>query len=590
MNIMKKLIILLLGIGLFVSCQEDFKDLNQDPNIVDEPPIEAVFTYVEKKLGDYKGSEWYWDNHQIMEWTQYVSGDDGNANDINTLEPRGGKYGTYFTEIFAHLVEIRRQISLKPETEQPFYSKLEALTYIVQAYHGLRVTDLFGSIPYQEAALGRYVGLLNPVYDEQSTLYNLWISELNNAITLLDREQSLDIDMGAADFIYGGDWEKWIKCANAIKLRIALRLESQDLNRAKAIIGEVVTDGRLFESTGDEFTFFISLNWRGTGGATMDWKGRLWAAKPMVDFMKKNIDPRLRIYYEPNGYHQATLDAIAADPSAEIPPVIDVDNDNAVLYTTADGEDVLGYRFIGAPVDRNDPNKDDYVYIENPGSVGINATQLSKYNQRLLMNVNKNYGDGRGLGAYVDVLLSYAEVCFMMSEFNLKGYTTAGDAEDWYNKGVRASIETYNMIAMNGQLDFKISGKSYPYLPVSGAEIDAYLATADVMFDGVNDLEKVYIQQHLNFYRMPDEGWMLAMRTGYPKFGSSLLARGMVDNPDLKFPRRMPTPDPGDLNRENWKAANAAQGLTDLDESPETLNAERLWWDLNNPAIGSGGN
>ena len=584
---MKKLIILLLCIGTFISCEQDFVEINQDPNVIDEPPVEAVFTYVLKTLGDYRGSEWYYDNHQIMEWAQYVSGDDGNANDINTLEPRGGKYGIYFTQVFSHLIEIRRQIELKPDNEQDFYIKLEALTNIVQVYHGLRVTDLYGSIPYQEAALGRYVGLLNPIYNDQSTLYDLWISELNAAISILDQSQESEIDLSEADFIYGGNWEKWIKCANAIKLRIALRLESQSLDKAKTIIGSVVTDGRLFESTDDEFTYFISENWRGTGGASMDWKGRLWASKPMVDFMKNTIDPRLRIFYEPNGYHQATLDAIAADPNAEIPAVIDTVNDNSVLYTTADGEDVLGYRFIGAPVDRNDPNKDDYVYIENPSSIGANATQLSKYNQRLLMNVNKNYGDGKGLGAYVDVFISYAEVCFMMAEFSLKGYATQ-DEQEWYAKGVRASIETYNMIAVNGQLDFKISGQSYPYLAVSNTEIDAYLLTPEVQFDDVNDLEKVYIQQHSNFYRMPDEGWILALRTGYPKFGSSLLARGYVDSPDLKFPRRMPTPDPGDLNRENWRSANQEQGLTDLDETPETLNAERLWWDLNNPNIGEG--
>ncbi|MEN8226796.1 MAG: SusD/RagB family nutrient-binding outer membrane lipoprotein [Bacteroidota bacterium] len=586
---MKKIIILLLGIGLFISCERDFLETNLDPNVIDEPPVEALFTYVEKTLGDYRASEWYWDNHQFMEWTQYVSGDDGNANDINTLEPRGGKYGIYYTAILPHLLEIRRQVEMKTESEQDFYLKLNALTYIVQVYHGVRVTDIFGSIPYQEAAQGRHEGLLNPVYDDQSTLFDLWISELNDAISMLDQNQEASVDLGKTDFIYGGDWEKWIKCANAIKLRIALRLESQDLDKAKSIISSVVTDGRLFEGMDDEFTYFISENWQGPYGGIgiMDWKGRLWASKPMVDFMKQTVDPRLRIYYEPNGYHQATLDSIANDPDNEIPPVIDIANDNAVLYTTAAGEDVLGYRFIGAPVDRNDPNVNDYAYIENPTSIGIDATQISKYNQRLFTNVLKDYGDGRGTGAYVDVFISYAEVCFMMSEFILKGYTS-GDAQEWYTKGVRASIETYNMIAVEGQLDMKISQQSYPYLPVSEAEIEAYLLTPEVAFDGANDLEKVYIQQHVNFYRVPDEGWMLALRTGYPKFGSSILARGYVDSPDLKFPRRMPTPDPGDLNRENWRAANQAQGLTDLSETPAILNAERLWWDLNNPAIGEG--
>ncbi len=587
---MKKLIIILSGLLILGGCDSNFNEINTDPNIINNPPLEAVFTYVEKRLGDYKGSEWYWDNHQFLLWAQYLSGDDGNANDINILQPRGGRYSVFYTDILSHLVEIRRQIGLKTEDEQAYYKKLTALTYIIQVFHGLRVTDIYGSIPYTEAALGRREGKLDPVYDTQSALYNNWINELNNAISVLDENQEASIDMSKADFIYHGDWDKWVKCANAIKLRIALRLENQDLDKAKSIISEVVSDGRLIESMDDEFTYYISDNWRGTFGASMDWKGRLWASKPMVDFMKKTVDPRLRIFFEPNGYHRATIDAINNDPNAEMPPVIDTLNDNQVLYTSPNGEEILGYRYIGAPVDRNDPNKNDYVYIENPTSVGINATQISKFNQRLLMNVTKNYGDGVGEGAYVDVFISQAEVAFMMAEFILKNYISgsAEEAEEWYMSGVKASLRTYSFIGEKGKLDFKISGVSYPYLPISADEIAAYLQKPEIQFDGTNDLEKVYIQEHLNFYRLPGEGWMFAMRTGYPKFGSSLLARGHVDDPDLKFPRRMPTPDPGDLNRENWRAANNGQGFTELDETPEVLNSQRLWWDLNNPAIGEG--
>jgi hypothetical protein len=61
-----------------------------------------------------------------------------------------------------------------------------------------------------------------------------------------------------------------------------------------------------------------------------------------------------------------------------------------------------------------------------------------------------------------------------------------------------------------------------------------------------------------------------------------------VDNPDLPWPRRMVTPDPGDLNRSNWRASHAKQGFSGLNESPEVLNAERVWWDKNNPNLGRG--
>ena len=232
----------------------------------------------------------------------------------------------------------------------------------------------------------------------------------------------------------------------------------------------------------------------------------------------------------------------------------------------------------------------DYNFANNRNAVGKSALQLSKYNQRLLMNTRFNYGEGNGIGAYVDVLLSYSEVCFMMSEFILKGYAQ-GDAEAWYEAGIRSSIETYDFIAQKGQLNMKIANTSYPYVPVQQSEVDAYLMQPNVAFDGANDLEKVYIQQYFNFYRLPEEGWVLARRTGFPSYSSTIFARGYVDNPEIPFPRRMPTPDPGDLNRPNWNSANDAQGFSSgYDESPEVLNAERLWWDENNPGIGTGSN
>ena len=502
------------------------------------------------------------------------------------LNPGEGNTVYFNNDLLPHLSEVRRLIDEQDESLQEFNKKLRAVTYIMQVYHALRVTDIYGAIPYSEAGKGRFESKLDPVYDQQESLYDIFLSELDEAMQVLSESLAEEVDLSQEDFIYRGDWSKWIKCANAIKLRIALRLESQDLAQAKTIISDVVSDGRIFESRDDEFTYFISDNWTGTGGATMDWKGRLWAAKPMVDFMKKTIDPRIRIFYEPNGFHQATLDDFVTTGN-DLPPLVDIVNDNQVLYTAADGEPIYGYRYIGGAASRLDPNVADYSYIDNPTSVGLNATQLSKYNQRLLMNTRKNYGDGTGEGAYVDVLISYAEVSLMMSEFILKGYTS-GDASEWYEKGIRASMETYDFIAEEGQLDFKIAEKSYPRVAISDAEIEAYLLTPEVVFDGANDLEKVYIQQHLNFYRLPDEGLVLGRRTGYPRFGSSLLAREQIDNPELKFPRRMPTPDPGDLNRENWSSSNSTQGFSNLDESPEVLNAQRMWWDLNNPELGEG--
>ena len=583
---MKKIMIIMLAMFAMASCTDDFQELNKDPNVA-EPPSEFILNYVLKNLGTYKGEEWYHENHQTMTWAQYLVQGQSNVGNIDQFLS-SPKYGTLHGTVINHLNEFRRQVSLMPDEDQELRKKMVAVSHVIQAYFALKVTDQYGSMPYTEAGLGRSEGKVDPKYDTQEEILNTLLDELDGAISVLGQSQTEEFDF-SGDFIYDGNWDSWIKCANAVKLRIATRFESQNVAKTKAIIAEVGTN--IFSSTDEQFVYDISQTqeWRGTTGADFEWKGTMWSPRPIVDFMKSSVDPRLRIFYQLNGYNQATLDDIAGK-SETVPEMVDVAGDNQVLYTAANGEDIMGYRYIGVPTHRQDPDVDKFNYADNPSNIGSNANMVSKYHKRLLQNCNQAYGGGRIDGKYVDVLISYSEECFLMAEFILKGYAT-GDAEEWYNKGVRASIDTYNKLGVDQNLVTITGGTTYNYVPVTETEITNYLATTEVAFDGVNNLEKVYVQTFLDFYRLPEEGWALSKRTGYPKFGSSVMARTPVDNSELKFPRRIPTPEPGDLNRANWEKANGDQGFAGLqDTNPAVLNSERLWWDKNNPAIGSGGN
>jgi hypothetical protein len=588
---MKKVFYILIGLVIFTGCDDDFAEFNTNPNI-GVPPPETLFTYVQKEMVTYKnGGEWYHENHQKMTWAQYLVQGRANDSDINTILP-GSKYSTFYLSVLNHLTEMRLQISQLSEDEQKFYQKMVAASDILQAFFTLRITDQYGDIPYSEAADGRREGKLDPNYDKQEAILLQLLDELNSAIQKMDENIANNYNFAPNDIAYQGDITKWIKCANAVKLRVATRLLSQNESKAQEIITSVVSDGRLFESEDDQFTFDLGGTYRGAPGADFEWKGVMWSAEPLVEFMKSTVDPRLRIFFEPNGYTQETIDAFP-DP-ATISPAVDIDNDVEVLYTTADGEDIMGYRYIGLPAYRNDPNinvPDYYQFQDQPNTVGPNATMLSKYNRRLLQECRFRYG---GLpepqGNYIDVMISYSEICFMMSEFILKGYTS-GDAANWYRKGMESSLRTYNMYGEKQDLIMRVANKEYPYLPISEDEISNYLNNPALQLNGTEDLEKVYIQQFLNFYRLPEEGWILSMRTGYPKYGSSLLARSATDDPEIPFPRRIPPPEPGDLNVAKWLQANTDQGFTSpRDETPSVLNSQRLWWDKNNPTIGSGGN
>src|SRR5690606_33810232 len=182
---------------------------------------------------------------------------------------------------------------------QKFYQKMVAASDILQAFSALRITDQYGDIPYSEAADGRREGKLDPNYDKQEAILMQLLDELNAAIQKLDENITNNFDFSYNDIVYQGDVTKWIKCDNTVKLRIATRLLGQNEAKAREIIGSVVSDGRLFESEDDQFTFDLGGTYRGAPGAGFEWKGVMWAAEPMIEFMKSTTDPRLRIFYEP---------------------------------------------------------------------------------------------------------------------------------------------------------------------------------------------------------------------------------------------------------------------------------------------------
>jgi hypothetical protein len=116
-------------------------------------------------------------------------------------------------------------------------------------------------------------------------------------------------------------------------------------------------------------------------------------------------------------------------------------------------------------------------------------------------------------------------------------------------------------------------------------EINAYLTNANVAFNGVNNLERIYIQQYLNLFRSPNEAFVFSRRTGYPKLSSTYYAREVFNE---VIPRRFWTADPGEVNRTNWRAALSDQGFTPNAQDVNTLNTQRVWYDKNAPAFGNG--
>lgn len=226
-----------LGTTLFtVSCTKDFGDINTNPSTAVNPDVKFLLTYSEDQLVAYVGNEWVWESfEQMMRFTQHYS-----SSPYELTTSVNSRYNAYYSNILPNLFEIRRQIDLKEDQQD--YAKMKAVTYIIQALHGIKVTDMNGSIPYSEAGQGRYDGNYSPAFDTQETLFTTWLNELDGAIATLSAASTpTEKTYGNSDVLYKGDWTKWIKLANTLKLRIAARYENQDATKTSAIVAQVLS-------------------------------------------------------------------------------------------------------------------------------------------------------------------------------------------------------------------------------------------------------------------------------------------------------------------------------------------------------------
>jgi len=562
-SIAVSLMIILSGI---ISCRKNFGDINTDPSVVITPDIGFLLTYAEDKLVTYQYTEWIWESmEQLMRFTQHLTTDPYELTTNVNL-----RYATFYQEILPNLFEIRKQISALPDSAN--YQKAAALTYVVQVLHGLKVTDMNGSIPYLDAAKGRSDKNFSPQYQTQQELFDTWLAELDNSISVLSNSSlESQIEYGNSDVYYKGDWTKWIKLANSLKLRIAARLENNDNARTQQIFQEVMMDATGPITDMEDQLSYQSVDYLPFGiGGEISYRSQRFGTTSLIDFMKKVEDPRLPIYFEKNGLQGSYQDTLAKYGEA--------------LPSFIDPSDPL-IEFQGGPADFT-TNADRASYIRNAFQVGTTDPGNSVTNYFLISPVNRlffspkfNLPDG---GEYKDVIVSAAEVCLQIAEFIEKGYAggidTRGTVSDWYNQGITNSIKSMNEIAV-------VAASSTGFSGSGDDEISTYLAGPNVTLDGTNDLERIYAQEHLNFYRNPNEAYVFVRRTGYPKTTSAYFPRETFNE---TIPRRFWTIDPGETNRPNWEAAMAEQGFTPNAQDLPALSTQRIWYDTNAPAFGQG--
>jgi len=595
--------------------KQKFGDLNSDPSTISKPYLRFSVTTAIDQMYSNDYTTWFYNNFQyIYPWAQVTTMQGGNNSDFVNMGASAGfnLYGKLFTQT----LDVRSTIDKMTDAEKSTYQAMKALTYATQIFPAIHNTDNSGSLVYSEAGLAPYTNppLLTPVLDNQKALFTTWLKELDGAIAILTTAKD-QVSMGNQDVIYGGDYSKWAKFCNLLKLKIAARLINQDRPLALKIAGEVgASSAGYMDGLGDDFVYQKGTKYYGSGEGM--WIG--YASKNLVDFMVGNADPRLRFIFEKDQFNGEVIQAFL-DAGKALPPYVEkyanIDANKKFTGWKSPGEPWVRYHGVPlSPDATQDPANGIYFNqgVLNMLSVGTTTktyASTSLYSQKMV-RTSYDFTYPTKLGGRVielkdndpglNVLLgSSAETNLYLAEFKLLGANLTKSAQEYFNKGVQLSVERMDALAKNNQMPYYNSDPVYTNADEATAgatklksdEIATLLAKpiCNLSTDG---LEKVYIQQYINFMNTPGDVWSTVRRSGIPKKGSSYLAWEKITTSgvEMTIPRRFVINTPGKdlLNYANIMASIAEQGVTPAVWDPIKLNTERLWFDKTNPQYGDG--
>ncbi len=626
-----------LALGLCTAClaltmgcsESDYADINTDPSKVTKGDPIFLFTQAQVEYQPFDYLLWFYDGAYTSKFVQAYT-PAASFNDLFNKMAELGGVGSQSIKVKLYENEINSVLSSMPADKAAQYTHLSAMANALSVYMALFDTDLFGSRPYSEAARARLDGTLTPKYDSQPQLFDQWLKELDADLEKL-KVTTTQIAVGNSDLAYNGDAAKWVKFINGIKLKIAVRLLHQDKARAIKIAEEVgAADANVMKDITDDYVYN-----KGTGGdggnntyGTDNSVNLGVSSKNVINFMRRNKDPRMLVMFTKNDFNseviQAFFDAQArGDNNCAIPKYI-LDQVN---YTTdakghkhfvswkGDGEPWVRYHGLPIGIKLSDDAQytgDNNYFVATrwkvtDGDKSKTYSPLSYFNEELVRGrvdytfptapKGKVVQDVEDNPLY-EMTLSAAEMNLYLAEFKLLGANLPRAAADYFKTGVEASALAYNRMATLNKIPYYDKAhcndpKDEPVTYDSTA-IKTMMTNPDYQLTGNRDadLEKVYIQLYLHFYYQPLEQFVTARRSGVPKVGSTLIP-WVALKPSKDIPRRfyIAQPELSDKMRAIIEAAMREQGFSFTDgQTPDVLNAERVWYDKGAPNFGEGPN
>jgi hypothetical protein len=216
------------------------------------------------------------------------------GTNFGTFNPSSGWIEYSFNKLFSGF--YANYFKVAEVTEKKGY--IYAWANIVRVAVMLRVVDTYGPIPYSMMGDGN----LMVSYDEEQAVYRLMITDLSNSIDALtdfiNESQGRANPLAEYDLVYKGDFNKWVKLAHSLKLRMAVRIAHVDPAYARQMMAEALSGAGPIEDNADN-AFLPTTDNPYLKSAT-NW-GDVAINATLTAYMNGFNDPRRAAYMTPTG-------------------------------------------------------------------------------------------------------------------------------------------------------------------------------------------------------------------------------------------------------------------------------------------------
>lgn len=533
-SIIKYTLIGAFTMSLATACTNSFEDINTNPNEAHDKDMEkdnlstgAFFTQMQNNVVLYKdGAGNESSDYQVCQglshdlYSGYIGPTGTWASGSHNGTYKMTWYEQMFTKPFSRVMPAWQ--SLVKAAEKGNQPEIKALADIIKVEAMHRVTDTYGPIPY----INYGSGSLGTAFDSQQEVYKKFFAEIDDAIDVLTPLASAGATlMQDYDNVYDGSVKNWVKFANTLRLRLAIRVAYADAalarTEAEKSINNVI--------------------------------GVIEAVDEHAELLHSKLN-----YYHPNYDMQETFNAGEIRMSAAMDSYMNGYNDprrTAYFKTAADDG---GYHGVRCGTGNISSKVSAYA-----------GAKISK------LNIDKT--------TTPIVWMTAAESYFLRAEGALRGWNMGGTAQHFYEAGVKISFQEAGVSGADNYLaNDELTPAAYEDKTGDGndaASPSSITIAWDESAGFEKNLERIITQKWIAMYPDGPEGWSEFRRTGYPKLFPVVRndSNGKIST-SVQI-RRLPYPQSEYTT--NSAAVNSAVSVLNGESNNGTGDngGTTLWWD-----------